>query len=99
MDINKFIIDLLDIQHRKQKDLAEYLAISTSTLNNWLKLNREIPSSYIIPICEFFKISPYLLLTGIDQDILNNLTPDETELLENYRRLRSVEKFKVLGRI
>ena len=64
MDINQRVQKLLDSSKTTQKDLSSAIGVATSTLNNWLKLGRSIPSEYIIPICEFFKISPNYLLIG-----------------------------------
>lgn len=48
----------------KQKELALAISVPTSTINNWIKKSRDIPSQYIIPICEFLKISVPYFLTG-----------------------------------
>lgn len=47
-----------------QNKLAESIGVSTSTLNNWLKHGRDIPSDHAIPICEFLGVSLRFGLTG-----------------------------------
>ena len=73
------------------------MSIATSTINNWIKLNRSIPAEYIIPICEFLNITPYYLLTGKEKEEFENIP--EQELLESYRKLSDFEKGEVLGDI
>lgn len=51
---NDFIRGELRRQKKKQKDLAEYLGISTATLSQ--KLNSEVEWSFkqFLKVCEFF---------------------------------------------
>ena len=97
MDINTIIINELQKKKNTQKQLAEYIKVSTSTVNNWLKLGRSVPAEYIIPISEFLKINPYYLLTGEEKE--TDLPNNEKELLESFRLLQLREKYKVIGRI
>lgn len=65
MTINERISEILNSKKKfTQKNLANNIGIATSTVNNWLKLGRSVPSEYIIPISEFFGISCEYLLTG-----------------------------------
>ena len=64
MNINQRIQELICNSNVSQKALSSAISVPTSTLNNWIKLGRSIPSEYIIPICEFFDISVDYLLTG-----------------------------------
>lgn len=64
MMIIERIEELLSKDERSQKDLCNATGIKTSTLNNWLKRKTEPPSNYVIPICEFFKVSCEFLLSG-----------------------------------
>lgn len=77
------IEELLAKDSRSQKDLCDYTGIKTSTLNNWLKRKTEPPANYIIPICEFFKVSCEYLLTGSEQAPGNELD----ELVRIYNNL------------
>ena len=65
MTINERIVEALKTgKGTTQKGLAASIGVSTSTVNNWLKLGRSIPAEYIIPISEFLNMSSYYLLTG-----------------------------------
>lgn len=102
MVISNMIVTLLKQKGLKQVDLCKKVGIPKSTLNNWLKLGRSIPSEYIIPICEFFDVPVEYLLTG--EEINNNsteyqLSDDEIELLKNYRKLDSRGKTMVKAKV
>lgn len=95
MNISQKIQDELKKRNFTQKELANHLSIATSTINNWIKLNRSVPAEHIIPICEFLGVTPYYLLTGKEKESCDNIP--ERELLENYRKLSDFEKGEVLG--
>ena len=97
MNISQKVQDELKKHNLTQKQLSNHLSIATSTINNWIKLNRSIPAEYIIPICEFLNITPYYLLTGKEKEEFENIP--EQELLESYRKLSDFEKGEVLGDI
>lgn len=97
MNISQKIQDELKKQNFTQKELANHLSVATSTINNWIKLNRSIPAEYIIPICEFLDVTPYYLLTGKEKGTCDNVP--EQELIESYRKLSEFEKGEVLGDI
>jgi transcriptional regulator with XRE-family HTH domain len=79
---------LLKEKRIKQNALAQRIGISTSTLNNWLKSERDIPADYVIPICEFIEVSPIYLLSGNEPVATSNKStepifdPDLREMLE-----------------
>ncbi|UKI15865.1 MAG: helix-turn-helix domain-containing protein [Ruminococcus sp.] len=66
-----------------ERSIGIFLGVGSSTVNNWIKLDRSIPSEYIIPICEFIGITPYLLLTGKEEPPSAGLSDDEAELFKN----------------
>lgn len=92
------VLELLAQNGRKQADLCAYLNISTSTMTNWKNRNTDPPAKYIVPICEFFDISPYILLTGKEKKSSSDLSNDEQELLSYYKKLPPNEKMKLIGR-
>lgn len=98
MNINQNIKFFLEDRKLTQKALSQYLGVATSTINNWLKLNRSIPAEYIIPICEFLHVTPYVLLTGQEKSLPTiELSADEQELITYYNKLRDIDKGRVLG--
>lgn len=87
MNISQNLSHIIKEKKITQKALSKQLGVPTSTINNWIKLNRSIPSEFIIPICEFLDITPYLLLTGENVSSKSVLGPDEQELLDIYSSL------------
>lgn len=90
------IIVILERQKKKQSELCTYLGINTSTMTNWKNRNTDPPAKYIIPICEFLKVSPYYLLTGKEKSL--SLLNDEQELLNYYKELPTWEQQRLIGR-
>ena len=80
------IISLLEKKGLKQADLCEAIGISSSTMTNWKNRGTDPPAKHIIPICEFLKVSPYLLLTGNE---LNEplCSFNENDHIRKYRTL------------
>lgn len=87
MTINDRIIQLIKSNKSfSQKNLSNYIGVSTSTVNNWLKLGRTIPAELIIPISEFFKVTCEYLLTGKETD-QNFISIEDKEWLTLIHKL------------
>lgn len=78
MTINERISEILT-SHKEltQKNMAYSIGVASSTVNNWLKLGRSIPSEFIIPISEYLGIDSHYLLTGIP--LINNTYSTNSE--------------------
>lgn len=105
MEINERIFYLLKTKYKTAKELGDYIGVATSSISAW-KNSGSFPSSkYIIRISEFFNVSIEYLFTGKDimrsEDVKStfstplNLSDNELELLEIYRKLDSRGKHKV----
>lgn len=103
MKINEFLKNILRESKHTQRQLSEFIGVPTSTVNNWLKLNRSIPAECIIPICEFLNVSPCYLLTGEDnssKDTEISFTNEiEKEALCLFKKLPEREQLKLIGRM
>lgn len=88
------LLQLLDEKGLSQADLCKYLGINTSTMTNWKQRGTDPAAKYIIPICEFIDVSPYMLLTGNEKPIDSS---DEELLLSYFRELNEKDKGIVLG--
>ena len=100
MNINQRVLELLHNSNKSQKALSFAISVPASTLNNWIKLGRSIPSEYIIPICEFFDVSVEYLLTGEEKIISkDNINEDEQKLLKMYRLLTEREQGEYFGEL
>lgn len=65
MAIASTIKKLLDADKSKtQLDISKLLNVSTGTVSNWLKGLGNIPADCVIPLSQYFEVSPMCLLTG-----------------------------------
>lgn len=107
MNINQRVQNLLDNSKLTQKELSKYISVASSTLNNWIKLGRSIPSEYIIPICEFFGVTVDYLLTGTETKhspvpetkTEQAMSDTSKELLEVFESLPMRERVKLLSAV
>lgn len=113
MNINQRVQELLNNSKLTQKELSTYISVAPSTLNNWIKLGRSIPSEYIIPICEFFGVSLEYLLTGKENEFksatihvnekeqtkIKSVDAKEQRLLKAFRALPLEEQFCFIGKM
>lgn len=101
MTVNERVSCALKGQKATQRDLAAAIGVSTSTLNNWLKLGRDIPAQYIVPICEFFDVSLSFLLTGSETEKAPapGISENGREMLELYEKLPEREQLLLIGRL
>lgn len=98
MTINEKILKSLKDGGTTQKELAAAIGVPYSTLNSWLKLKRDVPSQYLVPICEALGMSIDNLLYG-DGTIFHSpavLNEDQISLLNSAKTLSDDELQKVL---
>ncbi|WP_147539288.1 helix-turn-helix domain-containing protein [Anaerotruncus rubiinfantis] len=98
MRVGERVFQLLKEKGRKQSELANFLNVTYSTVNGWRQPNRNPSSDLILPICEFFDVSPNLLLTGKEKSS-SPLRDDELELLQYYNALPVRDQGKILGQL
>lgn len=98
MKIIERIMGLLEENGLKQSDLCDSLNISASTLTNWKNRGTDPPSRFVIPICEFFGISPEYLLTGEEKNF-RAVTAEEKRVLELFRLLDESDRWRTIGRM
>ena len=94
MSIIDNLLQLLDEKGLSQADLCKYLGTNTSTMTNWKQRGTDPAAKYIIPICEFIDVSPYMLLTGNEKPLDSS---DEELLLTYYRQLNEKHRGVILG--
>ena len=81
-----------------QIKLANHIGVPDSTLNGWLKNNRDIPNEYIVPICGFFSVSLYWMLTGEESPPAHSLSDQHQELIDIFDALPDdFQRGKVIG--
>lgn len=98
--VSERIQTILKEKSLTQKGLSAYIDVPPSTVNTWIKFNRDIPAQHIIYICEFLKISAEYLLTGKEtkkEHSSPQLNEDESELLNLFQQLDKRGKTKALN--
>lgn len=78
MSIGERIATLLREQKKKESDLAKYLNTRQSTVQNWTKRRTNPNAEMIMPLCNFFGVTPYYLLTG------HEIEPPTAEQLKEW---------------
>lgn len=89
------VLSLLDEKGFKMADLCRYIGINTSTMANWKTRNTDPPTKYIIPICEFLKVSPEYLLTGVESH--KKLSKEDAEWLSLIHSLPTDVRLEMKG--
>ena len=85
MRLGEKVLTLLKSSGKRKKDLAEKLGTNSTTIIGWEKENRNPSSSMIVPICDFFGITPNELF---DFDATTaGLSEEERELIDLFRGL------------
>ena len=80
----------MDSQNLSQKQLANNASIRQTTISEWKK-NGNLPNGETaIKLAKYFNVSLDYLLTGEEKN--NLLSPDEVELISNYRTLQEHDK-------
>lgn len=98
MTIGERIAQLLKLQGKMAKDLAEYLGISASSVTGWV--HGSYPSSqYVVKISEFFGISANYLLTGQDASEQSGTSAEGLRVAQLWDKLDERGQTIVLAKI
>ena len=95
MTIGERVFSLMKEQRRTQRDLANYLGVSETTVSYWARNTQGMfPSDMLVPVAGYLGVSVYYLLTGEDDPlppVINVTSPDpESALPEEERELLKV---------
>lgn len=88
------IIKLLKINNKTQKDLAEYLNVSNTTVNNYVKGYNVPRMGRVDQICNFFGVNRSDLIGKIDQEDEPNIIG--IKINKTVNQLNDNRKIKVL---
>ena len=81
---------LMNFQHLTQKQLADDLSIRQNTISDWKNKGNLPQGETAIKLAQYFNVTLDYLLTGEEKN--NQLSPEEIELLSNYRSLQNHDK-------
>ena len=95
MTINERIFYEIERQKLKQSDLAKKLNVRTSVIATWKTRGNNPPAEYLIQICEFLGIT----ITDLFNVPYSNLSDNEQELLEHFKKLPEREQIKWIGKL
>ncbi len=98
MTISQRIFSILTEKKLKQKDLAEYVGISTSAISDWKKKNTNPSAENLSAIADFLNVSLRFLLTGEERIENIKLSDDIKELISYYNTLDERSKGKIIGK-
>lgn len=106
MTISQKIFKILEMEKLSQKDFSERTGIPQSTISDWRKKNTNPASDKILIICEVLKVTPYDLLSGVEEEGSRSRklkckiiaeTSEENLLLEMYDKLDRDQKNRLFG--
>ena len=99
MSIISNILSILEKKGISQAALCSHLHIGTSTMTTWKKRDTDPPSKYIIPICEFLDVVPYVVLTGEPRqsEHKDDARKQLIHLLNNLEGLVEAERARLTG--
>ena len=107
MRISERIYKYLDARDMSQIDFSKKTGISQSTISDWRRKGTNPSADKIMVICEVLDISPYELLSGIDNEqesrfaeenhVVIDKTSKEYQLIKSYRDLDSDARNRLEG--
>lgn len=104
MIISERIFLMLNEKGISQKEFSEMTGIAQSTISDWKRKKTNPAADKIMIICEVLEVSPYELLSGTESANFNqpdyvmvNRQSDEYTVLEQYQKLDSADKKRLLG--
>lgn len=75
-----------------QSQIAQKLNIAQSTYAGYEKGVRKIPLEIIVQIAKILNISPTILISGDEANIIKDYTISEQELIKKYRQLTAEQQ-------
>lgn len=104
MIISERIFALLNEKGISQKDFSEFTGISQSTISDWKRKKTNPASDKIMLICDVLNITPYELLSGVENEKYTELDyvvvdkkSSDYVFLEAFRKADMKEKNRIMG--
>ena len=92
------IMETLQIQHKTENDLIDYLGLANGTFTKWKYRNGKSYRKHIDKIAEFLQVTPDYLTQATDHIInLHSLTPRELRMVQLYRKMGEGEKNSLIS--
>ncbi len=84
------ILGLIKKKGKKEKDLTDYLGISSGSISKWKYDGSIVYLKYIEEICEYLDTTPNYLFFGEDEE--DRLLVGEKKMIQTYRSLDDERK-------
>ena len=85
------IMALLRKQKKTERELTDYLGVSSGGMSKWKYYGSSEYLKYVEPICEFLDTTPnYLFFGPADEE--GRMPPVEMELIRMYRKMNRDQK-------
>ena len=106
MTVSQRIFKILDERKITQKAFSEMTGIPQSTISDWRKKNTNPASDKILIICEALKVTPYELLSSVQEEGNRSRgmqcrvvaeESEEGELIRMYDLLSQGQKERLFG--
>lgn len=103
MQIYERVFAILHEKKMTQKELSEKTGIRQSTISDWKNKKMNPSSDKIMIICDALGVSPYAILSGLDDRyneidyVIIDKKSEENTLIEIYRNSSEEMKNKLLG--
>lgn len=104
MLISERIFEKLKKTGMSQKEFSQKTGIPQSTISDWKSKKLNPASDKIMLICEVLGVSPYELLSGVENEnytsldyIIIDKNTEEYRLIERYRSLKAERQARLLG--
>lgn len=95
IELYERILEQSELKGLSGKELGILLGLKKSPLTDWKNQKSNPTLEQILKLCEIFATSSDYLLFGQ----ANELTTNELELLEHFRKLPEREQIKFIGRL
>lgn len=93
MTISQRIFDVMYQKRMKQKDLAEYIHVSTATVSAWNKKNINPPVELISKISDFLGVSLQYLIMGEDgEENKNSVTMEHDSQINVDDNIQEIQE-------
>ncbi len=106
MIISERIFSILQEKKISQKDFSDRTGISQSTISDWKRKGTNPAADKIMLICDVLGISPYELLSGVENNkyvqldyIVVDKNSKDYAMVDTFRKLNHSDKERVIGYI
>lgn len=91
------ILQLMELNNIKAFKLTNDLGLSNSAITDWKKGKSKPSVEAVVKIAQYFNVSTDYIIMGTKSK--DNLTENELEMLELFKKFSDREQIKIIGRL